>query len=293
MARLLSESELRRHISEAAAPGTMTALRAVDNSEVWILEGSSQCAEGVKYDFRLGSRILLGGRQPIDATRLTESERAAIAIGPGEMAYVLTQEVLVLPADVKAEIGLKRKLSHAGIILHGGSCADPGYRGRLLFALFNFSSRPFPLQPGKKLVAAQFYVLEEDETPPARPLEIILDFPDDIVHLMAEYRPSTALSLVERLTDLRQQVDALNKLVRERDNWFVEFKASLTDTQQLVNTLARELSEERTNRIAGQEEFKKRLEDISSATARHAVYWAIAIAFAGMVAAALIAKFLG
>ncbi len=209
------------------------------------------------------------------------------------MAYVLTSEVLVLPANIKAEIGLKRKLSHAGIILHGGSCADPGYLGRLLISLFNFSSRPFPLQPGKKLVSAQFYELEDAEIPPARRVEEILDFPDEIVHQMAEYRPATALALSERIIDLRQQVDALNKLVRERNDWFDEFRGGLAETRLLVNSLAKDLSEERTNRVQGQEDFKKRLEEMSKETTRHGVWLQLTGVIIGMIAAAVVAKLIG
>ena len=288
MTRLLTEAELLKHISESAAPTTQNALRDLSAGATWILEGHPGGAEGLKYDFRLGSRILFGGSQPIDASRLTEIERGKLAIGPGEMAYVLTQEVLVLPNNVKAEIGLKRKLSHAGIVLHGGSCADPGYRGRLLFALFNFSARPFPLLPGKKIVSAQFYELEKAETPPTRPIEPILDFPDDIVHLMGQYRPATSQALAEQILDLQQKIEALNKFVRDRNEWFERFQLSLTNTERVVENLGEKLDEERSNRVDGEKEFKSRLEEISRTTTKHAVFWALLIAAAGIAAAAVL-----
>jgi hypothetical protein len=40
----------------------------------------------------------------------------------------------------------------------------------------------------------------------------------------------------------------------------------LAETRLLVNSLAKDLSEERTNRVQGQEDFKKRLEEMSKET---------------------------
>src|SRR6266404_3318447 len=107
-------------------------LHAVENKP-FIIGGAASCAEGIKYDFRVSSRILkasFGG--PIDASKLSVAERAALAIEPGEMVFVLSEERLNLPMDMKAELSPKRKLSHAGILALGGFCIDPGYQGPLL-----------------------------------------------------------------------------------------------------------------------------------------------------------------
>src|SRR2546429_8482274 len=112
----------------------------------FIKGGSLQCVEGMKYDFRLGSRVLkssLGA--PIDLKHLTETERGKIAVEPGEVVFVLTEERLELPNDMKAELSPKRKLSHEGILVLGGFSIDPRYSGKLLIGLYNFSSTPFPL----------------------------------------------------------------------------------------------------------------------------------------------------
>ena len=128
-------------------------LQAVE-SKTFIIDGAASCAEGIKYDFRLSAHILkasFGG--PIDASKLSVAERAALAVEPGEMVFVLSEERLNLPMDMKAELSPKRKLSHAGILVLGGFCIDPGYQGPLLFGLYNFSSTRFPLLPGKKVIA--------------------------------------------------------------------------------------------------------------------------------------------
>ena len=144
MSRQLSEQEI---------------LEAVKN-ETLIIGGSTNSVEGLKYDFRLGDEILFGGE--------SESRQHSLVLKPGELIFALTKEEIQLPGDVKAELSLKRKMSIAGVLVLGGFGIDPGYKGKLLFALFNFSPDPFVLEPGKKLIAAQFYRLEGKEVPPQR-----------------------------------------------------------------------------------------------------------------------------
>ena len=103
-----------------------------------------------------------------------------------------------------AQLSPKRKLSHAGILTLGGFTIDPRYVGRLLLGLFNFSSTPFPLIPGKKVIAATFYKLEGSELgefpDPGEPLD---DFPDELVQVMQKYHPVALQSLTDLVNRLQ------------------------------------------------------------------------------------------
>src|SRR5882724_6428847 len=74
-------------------------IRAV-TEETFIKGGEAQCAEGIKYDFRMGSRVLKAkyGRS-IDIDKLPEAEKAQMLIEPGEVVFVLTEETLELPSN--------------------------------------------------------------------------------------------------------------------------------------------------------------------------------------------------
>lgn len=127
MSTMITGDELRRGIEE----------------ETFVKGGDVDCAEGVKYDFRLGPMILKAAfGQPVD---LRTREPAELFIDPGEVVFVLSEERLVLPADVVAQLSPKRRLSHDGILSIGGLFIDPAYQGKLLIGLFNISSTRFPL----------------------------------------------------------------------------------------------------------------------------------------------------
>lgn len=223
MSTVLTEKELKA----AVAAGRLIA------------DGKESSVEGLKYDFALGPWMLFGGTAPINAANLSEQERANLVVKPGELVYVMSQEELDLPMDVKADLSLKRKISHLGIMVLGGSSIDPGYKGRLVFALYNLSTRPFPLQIGRKLIAAQFYRLTPDETPPAstRIPEALHEFPNDLVQLMQVYEPATTEGLRQAVSELTKSLDDLRRQVQTKEEWFDRFQRSLDTVTQNVATL--------------------------------------------------------
>ena len=162
-------------------------LREAVDRGTFIKDGDPANAEGIKYDFRMGSRILKAKySQPIDVNDLPVIDRDAMGIDHGEAVFVLTKERLTLPKDIIALLSSKRKLSHNGIILLGSLAADPLYNGPLWIGLYNISSTPFPLMPGRKLIAALFYELSEQKIgeftiPEAAGTG---DFPDELINLI-------------------------------------------------------------------------------------------------------------
>lgn len=231
--------------------------KAINSSKI-VKNGDVSCAEGIKYDFRLGKRFLKSyfGR-PVDYDQLPITEQRMAKIEPGEVVFVLTEESLCLPDNVYVQLSPKRKLSHAGIHLLGGFTVDPGYQGYLLFGLYNLSSTPFPLIPGRKLVGAVFYELDEkemaefDNTP--EPLE---DFPDELVRIIKEYEPVAIKSVVDDLKKLREAVES-------DSNWKKAFQEGLDKNQDtleknigLINKIAQNLQTEIDSRKLGEETLK-------------------------------------
>ena len=104
MPRLLNEESLKKAIEESS----------------FLKNAKLENAEGIKYDFRLSSIVLKSKYgQPIDITKLPEEERVKVFIEPGEVVFVLTEEVIELPDNIKADLIPKRKLSHDGISILG------------------------------------------------------------------------------------------------------------------------------------------------------------------------------
>jgi hypothetical protein len=159
----------------------------------------------------------------------------------------------------------KRKLSHDGILVLGGLCVDPGYKGRLLVGLYNFSSTRFPLRPGKKLIAGIFYELDReelDEFPePQSPIE---DFPDELVRLIQNYKPIELQGLLEELKGTQRELAELKTEINTGREWQRNFREGLEAHNRQINDLLVGLREEKATRAAGEEMFKRQYDAMTA-----------------------------
>lgn len=133
--------------------------------KTWIREGrvmecgDIDCAEGIKYDFRLGSKFLkayFGRVMDYEEDLRTAEDKRKAVVEPGEVVFVLSKERLNLPPNIYVQLSPKRSLSQDGIELMGGLTIDPGYEGYLVFGLRNVAGTPFNLSPGTQIVGANF-----------------------------------------------------------------------------------------------------------------------------------------
>jgi deoxycytidine triphosphate deaminase len=270
----------------------------------FVKSGLASCAEGAKYDFRMGSRLLKFKQGNLDTNRLTETERSQLTLEPGEIAFVLTEETLDLPNHMIATLSPKRKLSHDGILVLGGFFIDPLYHGPLLVGLYNFSTTRWPLRPGRKLIAAVFYALETEEMAGFGTPESITDFPDDLVRMMQMYQPVMLQSLQELIAATQRDIADLRKEFRDQEDWKRTFRESLErhDIQidkllSGLKELKESLDEERKTRQADQVAVDHQLTAIGSRVGefaqtreRRRTFW---IATVSAVTAAIVGAVLG
>lgn len=249
MPRVIPERELRKAIQE----------------KTFIKNALPQNAEGIKYDFRLSSWLLKAqyGR-PVDTAKFTEQEQASLRVEPGEIVFVLTEEILELPRNIMANLSPKRKLSHYGIMVLGGFCVDPLYQGRLLVGLYNFSSSPFTIIPGRKLIAAVFYELQETELDDFRkPESKIMEFPDELVHLMQQYKPISNEQLADQLRTLATELDTLRKDFRDREDWLESYQQIQKEQKDTIDKILVGLGKETEERGKAEKELRKEILDSS------------------------------
>jgi len=128
-----------------------------------IENGSINNCGALKYDFTLSDEILKADfNAPIKMTDLSAEARREALIQPGEVVYVLTKETVNLPTNMYMSLSANRGMSEYGVLTLGGFAVDPGYSGKLMFGLYNYSSTPFTLMPGEKLIGGVFYQLDEN-----------------------------------------------------------------------------------------------------------------------------------
>lgn len=73
----------------------------------------------------------------------------AFTIPPGQFAFLLTEEVVEVPSESLAFISIKAKIKWRGLVNVSGFHVDPGFRGRLIFSVFNAGPAPIHLQQGQ------------------------------------------------------------------------------------------------------------------------------------------------
>jgi dCTP deaminase len=93
------------------------------------------------YTLSIGPEIYVS---PTDQTPNAEqqtvrllSECEGFVIPPGQFAFLLTEEVVRVPRHALAFISMKAKIKFRGLINVSGFHVDPGFKGKLVFAVFN------------------------------------------------------------------------------------------------------------------------------------------------------------
>ncbi len=226
MAKIITGSELKMLIS---------------NGEI-IQNADLACAEGIKYDFRLGTKLLksyFGAPIDIEKDLPTLDDRNKAVVEPGEVVFVLSQERITLPRNIYIQLNPKRSLSQDGIELLGGLTVDPGYEGYLVFGLKNVAGKPYKLKVGTKIVGANLFKLSEGEEIEESDIpNSIEDFPQRLQELIDKYEPVNPQNLAEELRNLQ--------------NAFEESQGKLTDDvkylKDQVGELTKELSKEAIRR---------------------------------------------
>lgn len=271
-------------------------LRQAVESGTFIKEGDLGSVEGMKYDLRMGSRVLKAAySQPIDLSELSAIERSGMSVDPGEAVFVLTRERLDLPNNLMAVLSPKRRLGHGGIIILGGLSVDPLYKGPLWIGLYNFSSTPFPIQSGRKLIAAMFYELSGEELTDFRVPESAGtgDFPDELITLIKNYKPVELKSLTEALAQTQRRLDELANELRDDRSWKRDFQEGIERQSQQIDRLLEGLREEKAARQQEDNVLRTRLESMTGMFASLRTVWVIVALIASAVIGYFARKFFG
>lgn len=89
-----------------------------------------------------------------------------VIIRPGQFAFILTEEHVRVPDNAMALISMKASLKFRGLINVSGFHVDPGFRGHLLFSIYNAGPREVILNRGQKVFIIVYADLDQLSTPP-------------------------------------------------------------------------------------------------------------------------------
>jgi dCTP deaminase len=125
--------------------------------------GRVDCAA---YTLAIGPEVYVSPNdQTTDPTtvtvrKLTEGE--AFTIPPGQFAFLLSEEIVSVPADALAFISIRAKTKFRGLVNVSGFHVDPGYRGQLTFAVFNAGPVPIHLKRGQPIFLSWYASLDRE-----------------------------------------------------------------------------------------------------------------------------------
>ena len=264
---------------------TQEQLKQVVKDQSFIKGGQEGRVEGIKYDFCFSGRFLKAKHgQALNIDDIPKTEVESTRVEPGETVFVLTEERLELPADIKAELSHKRKLAHEGVQVLGGFCVDPLYNGRLMFGIYNFSSEAFPLIKGRKLIAAQFYRLSKDEVgkfpQPENPIE---DFPRAVTGIIGRFKGVTNQALQQTVEELTMHVRTLREDFDRRGKWFDKTEVFINELRKAISELTVSLKTEKVQRETGQHELTRLVKDFGDKTLKHGKAFAVIYVVGGIV----------
>jgi len=159
-------------------------------------------SDGTKRDQKTEAKVLLASGE-------------SFVIPPGQFAYLLTKEKIKVPHDAMAFISMRTQLKFEGLINVSGFHVDPGYEGKLLYAVFNAGPSAIALSEGERLFKIWFCDLgalpaEESEKSEYRkqPTDGVYDIDNRLIHGMSP----PIVSLQGLAADIREQQQALARL---------------------------------------------------------------------------------
>lgn len=115
------------------------------------------------YDLRLGEDIYVTTEKtPRKLTAM--SADGVLTIEPGEFGILMAHEYLFIPPDLIGFISIRLTFKQKGLVNISGFHADPGFYGRLVFAVFNAGPNDVPLRYKEQVFMIMFNKLTKPWT---------------------------------------------------------------------------------------------------------------------------------
>ncbi len=197
-------------------------IRDRHNRDFLILDeaGNSAFNEGrldpAGYRLAMGAEVYISPAKARDKASIQPLEPGkAFFIPAGQFAFLLTEELIRVPNDAFAFIALRVRTKFKGLVNVSGFHADPGYHGRLIFAVFNAGPGDVHLRRGEDLFIVTFTSLDKRTEKPRDDTDRFLRIPTDIIAPIAGEIQSLA-GLKENIDEVEDDLEGrLHSMERE------------------------------------------------------------------------------
>lgn len=106
------------------------------------------------YELAFGPEAFISANRKRSKLRLKRGDE--VAIPPGQFALLLTEESVTVPDDAIGFISIRFSIKMRGLINVSGFHVDPGFSGRLKFAVYNAGSQKIILSRGDRIFLIWF-----------------------------------------------------------------------------------------------------------------------------------------
>lgn len=97
--------------------------------------------DGAAYRLSIGEEVYVSPTgqpdDPRNKPKMPLPLGAGFTVPPGQFGFILTEEEVEVPSDALALISIRATYKFAGLVNVSGFHVDPGFKGKLLFAVFN------------------------------------------------------------------------------------------------------------------------------------------------------------
>lgn len=105
--------------------------------------------DSAAYTLRMGSEVFISPTTSGTGGSVTHlAPGQTFSVPPGQFAFLLSEERIELPADVLGFINMKSGVKLRGLVNVSGFHVDPGYRGKLVFSVFNAGPQQVTIRRG-------------------------------------------------------------------------------------------------------------------------------------------------
>jgi dCTP deaminase len=157
------------------------------------------------YTLRVGPEVYvtpsLETNAPSLHTKMRLAEGQSFTIPAGQFAFLLTEESVEVPTNSMAFISIRAHTKFRDLVNVSGFHVDPGWKGRLIFAVFNAGPSTIHLQRGQLLFLIWYADLDE----PANR------------HKTGEGPSTIPPDMINNITGELNSLQSLGKRMREED----------------------------------------------------------------------------
>lgn len=116
---------------------------------------NSNTLQPANLDLSLGNEVYVT-TEKVPTKLNSMGKDGVVSIEPGEFGILMTQEYIFVPWDLMGYISVRLTHKQKGLVNISGFHADPGYYGKLMFAIFNAGPNNVPLRYNESVFMIMF-----------------------------------------------------------------------------------------------------------------------------------------